>query len=509
MTQAFEDTALADAGLDALLSKGRRSGHVSADDVIEAIPEAELNAEKLSAVIAQLSENGISVRVDPVGREANEVVQAAKRIVDEVSGIDDPVRMYLREIGKVSLLTADDEKRLSRAIEEWIHIETIVEEYREETGDDPSWSEVFVELLKQFHADRNIYQFISRHLELPRQSVSERIRDNDFRKAIDGELDEEMHAAMMKEFKWDADKARDGIFTHSIITHILRPEHIKWAADAVGSESKLFPPPKNLAEKIEAEHGGALQYYFQKIIFDGKRSERQLTEANLRLVVSVAKKYIGRGMSLLDLIQEGNIGLIRAVEKFDYRKGFKFSTYATWWIRQAITRAIADQARTIRIPVHMVETINKLVRIQRRLVQEYGREPTPEEIGVELELPPDRVREILKVSQEPVSLETPIGEEEDSHLGDFIEDPTALAPQDAASHQLLKEQVMDVLSSLTPRERKVLELRFGLEDGRSRTLEEVGREFNVTRERIRQIEAKALRKLRHPTRSKKLKDYLD
>ena len=287
--------------------------------------------------------------------------------------------------------------------------------------------------------------------------------------------------------------------------NLLTPEEELSLAKRMADGETAKEQIEEIGENIDEDSKKQIDLLFA----DGEKAKKSLAEANLRLVVSIAKRYVGRGMLFLDLIQEGNLGLIKAVDKFDYTKGYKFSTYATWWIRQAITRAIADQARTIRIPVHMVETINKLVRVSRQLVQELGREPTPEELAKELNMPVDKVREISKISQEPVSLETPIGEEEDSHLGDFIPDDDAPAPAEAASHTLLKEQLSDVLSTLTPREEKVLRLRFGLEDGRSRTLEEVGKEFNVTRERIRQIEAKALRKLRHPSRSKRLKDFLD
>ena len=388
-----------------LIERGKKKGSLSSSELMDVLEDMDLESDQMDKIYDTLENLGI----DTVGEDyipdlpddADPPLEAMEdiseeEIVDPNSmvdsfGTDDPVRMYLKEIGKVNLLSSDEEIELAQAM------------------------------------------------------------------------------------------------------------------DAGNAAKEQLAELQAAGEEIPAE----VQSELDKAIKKGERAKQRLAEANLRLVVSIAKRYVGRGMQFLDLIQEGNLGLIKAVEKFDYTKGYKFSTYATWWIRQAITRAIADQARTIRIPVHMVETINKVIRVSRQLLQELGHDPTPEEIAEEMSMPVERVREILKIAQEPVSLETPIGEEEDSHLGDFIPDEDASEPAEAASFTLLKEQLVEVLSTLTPREEKVLKVRFGIEDGRTRTLEEVGKEFNVTRERIRQIEAKALRKLRHPSRSKKLKDFLN
>ncbi len=391
--------------LGELMEKGKKKGSLSSSELLDVLEDMDLGAEQMDKIYDILENLGVETvgedyipelpdDVEPPVEDMEELGE--EEMVDPNSlldtfGTDDPVRMYLKEIGKVNLLTSEEE----------------------------------VELAQDMTAGS----------------------------AAQEQMEE--------------------------------------------------------LEKAGEEIDPALRQELEAIIRKGERARQRLAEANLRLVVSIAKRYVGRGMQFLDLIQEGNLGLIKAVEKFDFTKGFKFSTYATWWIRQAITRAIADQARTIRIPVHMVETINKVIRVNRQLLQELGHDPTAEETAEEMNMPVERVREILKIAQEPVSLETPIGEEEDSHLGDFIPDEDASEPAEAASFTLLKEQLVEVLSTLTPREEKVLKLRFGIEDGRTRTLEEVGKEFNVTRERIRQIEAKALRKLRHPSRSKKLKDFLN
>jgi RNA polymerase primary sigma factor len=483
-------------------------------------------------------------KLDPAEVE-EPTAEDLEAISADMIGIDDPVRMYLKEIGKVALLTAEEEVVLAKAIElgeqlveapwrgivslhEWTLHDTERKTRTLKTQHRLPFGEEAHQMVREAISDKGAADLLAAtpdfHLvragkdaqtdgtkEFLKEgkklvaAYNDKLDPDTFITLLDwayfavhnGDLDSRDNPGLQAINEW----ARESVAFPALERWILA------GRDAELLKQMGYDPAVPLNTKLAHRKG--------ELVRIGRDAREQLTSANLRLVVSIAKKYIGRGMSFLDLIQEGNIGLIRAVEKFDYEKGFKFSTYATWWIRQAITRAIADQARTIRIPVHMVETINRLIRVSRQLLQELGREPTVEEIaeamskGQEVQVTPEKVREIIKVSQEPVSLETPIGEEEDSHLGDFIEDRGALAPAEAASHQLLKEQVEAVLDSLTGRERRVLQLRFGLEDGRARTLEEVGKEFNVTRERIRQIEAKALRKLRHPSRSRKLKDYLE
>ena len=445
-----------------------------------------------------------------IPEEAEEIKPPAP--VEDHEIIDDSARMYLQEIGRVPLLTVTEEKLLCRKIELGRNVERIEDSHFKKYKNLPSPSDIVVHLISQSCKAYPLVQIVQEHIGTDRSSnAAETVSNPEFCLAIHDVIDPSLTAAVANETGKGVAAAEQAIVNLSINCQLLPPQLREiLARDGTSWQGlKALLIDETFLSEINS-HRSEFKDYFEQAKAEAKASEKHLTEANLRLVVSIAKKYIGHGMPLLELIQEGNIGLIRAVDKFQYRKGYKFSTYATWWIRQGITRSIADQSRAIRIPVHMVETINKLLRTMRQLVQELGREPSYAEIGSRLNITPEKVEGVMALFfREPISLDMPIGEDADSCLGDLVADHTTLTPTEATSQQLLKEQIDKVLDELTEREKRVLQLRFGLKDGHARTLEEVGREFAVTRERIRQIEGKALRKLRHPTRSRKLKGYLD